>query len=514
MKRRTNLFYNDNSVDSNFLTFSNFTEHLTGVFLATNFKMFPSRFLCFNIPALYNENYEIDPEKKIEFINTLVAYYENKLAYLRDKLIEDNDDSVSDVDNVIPYLGYLIDTIKEFDENSELVFQSVVTEQDYNGTFTDIICTIDSGVGFNKKYDINVDENKDDFNEIKDNLYKEYLYGWAFTEETNLFNIYYDKPDVNENIVINLNDITVDSIINADKLYIEVNGKTLENVVFKKDDNGYSYKDENEDITIEITNSNITVSNNIKSFKMIGSELKYIYDGPDSYKNVLPIFDDKYECIYNLNAKHNIKETEVTSNSIEFNVIIPLYSIVNMDFVTNNTILKDINENISKGLPDINTSITDSESFADNVPYGIWFSDRKITLYRDNQTNYAPSWSLLIGTQFKPFPTSKFLEQDRDVVSKMAGFATYAQILAKQADIYDKMIDYGISFNECKNEIEDKIEEIEETKNLVVSIYDRLNNITNIDELNSLKKDLENLKNELNDKKNNSSDTKHIWKVK
>ena len=37
MKRRTNLFYNSGE-DSKFLTFSNYTECLTGAFLSTNTK--------------------------------------------------------------------------------------------------------------------------------------------------------------------------------------------------------------------------------------------------------------------------------------------------------------------------------------------------------------------------------------------------------------------------------------------------------------------------------------------
>jgi hypothetical protein len=51
MKRKTNLFYLSGD-ESNFLTFSNYGESLTGNFLATNWKMFPSRFLCLYINNL------------------------------------------------------------------------------------------------------------------------------------------------------------------------------------------------------------------------------------------------------------------------------------------------------------------------------------------------------------------------------------------------------------------------------------------------------------------------------
>ena len=98
MKRKTNLFYNSGP-DSKFLTFSNYTEALTGNFLSTNTKLFPSTFLCLNIPSLNKEN-------KQAFINNyLIRYYENKLANLRDRVKEDE---------LFP-LSYLIETFMKFD---------------------------------------------------------------------------------------------------------------------------------------------------------------------------------------------------------------------------------------------------------------------------------------------------------------------------------------------------------------------------------------------------------------
>ena len=54
MKRKTNLFYNEGP-DSKFLTFSNYTESLTGNFLSTDTKLYPSMFLCLYIPSLTND---------------------------------------------------------------------------------------------------------------------------------------------------------------------------------------------------------------------------------------------------------------------------------------------------------------------------------------------------------------------------------------------------------------------------------------------------------------------------
>ena len=54
MKRSTNLFYTVGS-DTNFITFSNYGESLTGNFLSVNTKLFPSHFLCLDIPELDND---------------------------------------------------------------------------------------------------------------------------------------------------------------------------------------------------------------------------------------------------------------------------------------------------------------------------------------------------------------------------------------------------------------------------------------------------------------------------
>ena len=82
MKRKTNIFYLTGD-DSKFITFSNYTESLTGNFLSTDTKLFPSRFLCLNLPNLTNDN-------KNKLIRFLAAYYENKLAVLRDSYIDKN----------------------------------------------------------------------------------------------------------------------------------------------------------------------------------------------------------------------------------------------------------------------------------------------------------------------------------------------------------------------------------------------------------------------------------------
>ena len=151
MNRKTNIFYNASSEDSKFITFNNYTEALTGDILAIDYKLWPSRFLCVYIDNLDKE----------EFIKQLQCYYENKLSTLRD--------SVDDI-SVLKPLNYLLTFLywyaynKDIDNEDNKVspinieikmkkgnidynlvqfnYISDIVEQQYNGTYSDIICTI------------------------------------------------------------------------------------------------------------------------------------------------------------------------------------------------------------------------------------------------------------------------------------------------------------------------------------------------------------------------------------
>ena len=126
MKRKTNLFYLSGD-ESNFLTFSNYGEALTGNFLATDWKLFPSRFLCLYIKYLDVNDVENFNKRKKQFIQYLTANYENKLAFLRDYCIENN----ISIEKTLNPLGYLMDAlyrIQNNTDNNELKFLT-----DYNG---------------------------------------------------------------------------------------------------------------------------------------------------------------------------------------------------------------------------------------------------------------------------------------------------------------------------------------------------------------------------------------------
>lgn len=367
--RKTNLLYSTYIGEENsFLTFSNYTEAMTGNHLSVNTKMFPSTFLCAYI--------NVKPDNIGSFINTIVGKYENKLAFLRDTFTKDS--NISAEDNIYP-LEYLINTLKEFDNEFSINYVGQVTEQDYNGTFCDTMCIIsteDNG-GNTTLSNATVAKKTVDYNNNST-----YLYGWSSYDATSS---------------------------------------------------------------------------------------SYIYNGPSIYKDVKPLFDnDKNNSyMYVSSYEHDklIFTPDTNAKSIEFNCIIPLFDIVNVDPKSNES---NITESSDTKLPDTespdaeqskpsNTLEVDLTSSTCNVPMGIWFSQKfkKITLQRDETSGFWPSWSLVLSSQFKPFPKSPHLQSDTQNVSSTDAFGTFAQILVEQARLTDEHTDIAVNVQALSNRISD-----------------------------------------------------------
>ena len=375
--RKTNLLYSTYIGEENsFLTFSNYTEAMTGNHLSVNTKMFPSTFLCAYI--------NVKPDNIGSFINTIVGKYENKLAFLRDTFTKDS--NISAEDNIYP-LEYLINTLKDFDNEFSINYVGQVTEQDYNGTFCDTMCIIsteDNG-GKATPNPVTVAKKTVDYNNSYD-----YLYGWSSYNATN--------------------------------------------------------------------NS-------------------YIYNGPSIYKNVKPLFDKLSD--NNDNNEHNennsynnvssyehdklIFTPDTKAKSIEFNCIIPLFDIVNVDPKSNESNITEPSntEPSDTESPDAEPSKlpniieVDLTSSTCNVPMGIWFSQgfNKITLQRDETSGFWPSWSLVLSSQFKPFPKSPHLQSDTQNISSTDAFGTFAQILVEQARLTDEHTDIAVNVQALSNRI-------------------------------------------------------------
>lgn len=360
MKRKTNLFYTSGS-DSNFITFSNYTESLTGNFLATDVKLFPSKFLCLNIPSLTAENRD-------EFIKYIAARYENKAAFLRDCCIKRN----YNIELMIKPLGWLLDAIMNYDVQFEITYVGQVVEQDYNGIYADTICTIDASsynrpvITGSSEYDATYVEDYAETESMR------YLYGWY-----------------------------------------NVNAST-------------------------------------------GSET---FIGPQEYGSVAPQLDFDTKYYYSsLTKSITINIPEQAPDSIEFNVIIPLYDIVNVNYKENFDTITDMT---------VIDCAADNASVI-NVPLGIWFSQEPVILTK-NRTDYLPSWSLVISSQFKPFPYSQFNIEEINQSERLDAFNTFARILVKQNRILDKISNISAQmtdFNERLNALTANINNSATTANV------------------------------------------------
>lgn len=375
MQRRTNLFYTSGT-DSAFVTFSNYTESLTGSFISTDWKLFPSKFICLKVEGL-------DRETKTEFIKHIAAYYENKLAFLRDWCVLDN----RRIDEtILPFEWLIEEFIEKFGyENVKVTFISEIVEQNYNGVYADTICTID-GTDKPRTWIINHNEDPDagdlriPYRDAKNKpLSEEYLYGW--------------------------------------------------------------YKTKNDE-----------------------SEPEYV--GPSEYETVNPIFDgydDLREPYYSLFPKYtsiSISDEGEQSASIDFNVIIPLYDLTNLNTLTNtNTIDESIN---------LTTQIADNNEDKINIPIGIWFADTTVSLKRDSDTGYAPAWSLVLSSQFKPFPYSEQLNSDgvegiQGIAYTEGAYVTFAQVLSRQNEIitnFSKLTSQIASLSKRIEEVDAKVNQL------------------------------------------------------
>lgn len=406
--RKTNLLYSTYIGEENsFLTFSNYTEAMTGNHLSVNTKMFPSTFLC----AYINVSDDNSDGNISSFINTIVGKYENKLAFLRDTFTKDS--NISAEDNIYP-LEYLIETIEEFDKDFSINYVGQVTEQDYNGTFCDTMCIIsteDNG-GKVTANSANGTKKTVDYKNSYD-----YLYGWSSYDATN--------------------------------------------------------------------NS-------------------YIYNGPSIYKDVKPLFDDKenrYVSSYKYDKLTFIPDTN--AKSIEFNCIIPLFDIVNVDPKSNESNITESSDTESSDTESSNKESSnilevDLTSSTCNVPMGIWFSQefKKITLQRDETSGFWPSWSLVLSSQFKPFPKSPHLQSDTQNISSTDAFGTFAQILVEQARLTDEHTDIAVNVQTLSNRIsnvESKINNIstnmslDALQNKIDQIVTKLASLTeSLEKVNSL----------------------------
>lgn len=164
--RRANLF----NIDSlpQFVTFSNYGEAITGTSVAVNSKIYPSAFICLLVNGLDTE------EGLRNFIKVVLAcYFESKLAAGRDAY----QDSLSNTEKYIKPLDILLQAVEAFDPDFKVKYISDIVEQDFNGVWSDFMCSINLNNASNE-YEYVV--NKVDKSEVIDKNVKKVLLPESF----------------------------------------------------------------------------------------------------------------------------------------------------------------------------------------------------------------------------------------------------------------------------------------------------------------------------------------------
>ena len=496
MKRKTNLFYTTGP-DSKFITFSNYTESLTGNFLSTDTKIFPSRFIALYVKGL-------NKDTKAALIKYLADYYESKLAVLRDHF----DYNKSDIEKSVPPLNYLLEAllrIKEIKPNEVVATHSItnnsyvnfvdnetetsklvsysnvikfkyisdITEQDYNGTFTDTICNID----LRKFAYISSIELTDDFdNNVVQFDKPNTLYGWdsnipeEYTNEKTIpdsiqgidldryMKSYVDDTDAEEKRIEYKINTDLSNVID---IYDEMitDDKSLADIIDE-----YMASNEYDDIASAISAILHSNDSNLMAFQNKlnnllsneGTEITYdkiiLYDSETP--NIIYAYNgaDVVTLDMSKNNEYNINPEVVklnisTSNDdeMEFNCIITLYDIVDINYKSNfNTIERIVSIN-GEGEIDLTPSAT-NKMYCANVPLGMWlYTDGDVNednttsmkLYLDTENGFSQSWSLTIASQFKPFPYSSKMPSELTTNSNTNAYATFAQVLASQSAMID-----------------------------------------------------------------------------
>ena len=496
MKRKTNLFYTTGP-DSKFITFSNYTESLTGNFLSTDTKIFPSRFIALYIKGL-------NKDTKAALIKYLADYYESKLAVLRDHF----DYNKSDIEKSVPPLNYLLEAllrIKEIKPNEVVATHSIVnnsyvnfvdneaetsklvsysdvikfkyisdiTEQDYNGTFTDTICNID----LRKFAYISSIELTDDFDDNVVQFDKpNTLYGWdsnipeEYANEKTIpdsiqgidldryMKSYLDDTDAEEKRIEYKINTDLSNVINIhDEMITE--DKSLADIIDEyMASNEYDDKASAISAILHSNDSNLTAFQNKLNNLLSNENTEIMYDKIILYDSETPniiyayngadvvTLDMSKNNEYNINPEV-VKLNISTSNDdeMEFNCIIPLYDIVDINYKSNfNTIERIISVN-GEGEIDLTPSAT-NKMYCANVPLGMWlYTDGDVNedtttsmkLYLDTESGFSQSWSLTIASQFKPFPYSSKMPSELTTNSNTNAYATFAQVLASQSAMID-----------------------------------------------------------------------------
>lgn len=416
--RKTNLFQQYTGANvyidgakSMFFPLSNYSESLTGSHLSVDAKLYPSAFICLYIKEL-DSSYKSKPMIN-NFMRRIVRFYENKMAFLRDMAASGDIDNFT-LNNIEP-LPYLLHYIQKNTTEFKIVYIGNIAEQDYDGVYSDMMMTIEQDTT-PRKYDFIVADkysscedwckNSTDANKIRYNFSdaaNPYLYGWSYKKTDGTYE--YTGPSIWKDVCP-----------------------------------GFDIGDRD--------------TSTSETFRYVSNISSY-------YKGI--------NCIYDSDA--------VNVNVLKFNFVIPLYDVFIDDLRSSSDQGTEAAHYIDDTAPTSETDVTTID-FTDSgvikkkynrslydtlVPYGIWWSGyRPVQIISSN--GESPSWTLTLSQQFKPFPYSLNNIDANDNRSNLNWASdkeysslihdTFAQILSRQNNAIDKIMEQDKSIVELRNEIE------------------------------------------------------------
>ena len=407
---------------------------------------------------------------KQQLINKLVTYYENKLASLRDFCVDKN----MNQESVLLPLNYLLETLESFDPDFKISCIGDITEQDWNGTFSDTICVVDTK-SF-KSGTIVKDNNYTmslapvDGDDTKDNILnnydsERYLHGWFTTKTEYIKELDFDKDEKN---TVSINNVA------SNNLYTNLYSKlsTEEQIKFKRTHNiSTGDTDDYNTCIMMVPEADKEIPEYVNTLEAIikASEIKEEYIGPHYVEDLKPEYDNYENGTHYYELTSPLKEISFTThndvkewNEVSFNLLIPLFDLVDMNYNTNSTNVE------SSDHLNLTNEDEDKEMCVKNMPLGIWFSGpQPVSLKSDLSTGFSPSWSLSLSSQFKPFPTSDYMPSEMTSDAKKEAYCTFAQILSRQNEVLDKFED----MYKIMNKLSERISSLESVTGSVLTSY-------------------------------------------
>lgn len=384
--RRANLF----NIDSlpQFVTFSNYGEAITGTSVAVNSKIYPSAFICLLVNGLDTE------EGLRNFIKVVLAgYFESKLAAGRDAY----QGSLSNTEKYIKPLDILLQAVEAFDPDFKVKYISDIVEQDFNGVWSDFMCSINLNNASNE-YEYVV--NKVDKSEVIDKNVKKVLLPESFD-----LNCPYNWSAKNSS--------------GEDDYFGPATYQDVKMILDDASERLYNFNTYVKSITRE---------------KISG-------ETPDSlsFNVLIPLFD---RIIDNPSTPG---ETSAHSLYLHTNI------------TENGTVYESESEDLTEKSETLyNTLVPYGMWFPGLEPISINYNTNTAT-----SNYIQPTWTLTLSSQFKPFPYSNQYTPSEinsetnttDESSKPELHDTFAQVLSMQNKMMRKLDEYNNTITSLQNEI-------------------------------------------------------------